>query len=260
MADDSPKATKMARILAIVHIFVGFLLFCLGIVDLVVGYFWSGYVGFGIWIGVWMCITGSLGIRGTRKERTTSRNAFAGIFMGFSITSAVFGGIMIICYSLAIVIYRNEYKRSTYDAEMALSGIILTLGIVEIVTGIWTAVCLCLMKPCTCCYGDLPQQGQAMYTVNPGYAMSQAPGCDPVAIPMQAGGGMVTIQTVTSGAQGGQPQMVMVPVSSAVGYQPQLVQAAPAGAIATGYQPEMPPSYEQGHYMTQQNAQVPVKT
>ncbi len=54
MADDSPKAANMARVLSIVHIIVGILLFCFGIADANVEYFWTGYVGFGIWIGVWV--------------------------------------------------------------------------------------------------------------------------------------------------------------------------------------------------------------
>ncbi|KAL9961032.1 hypothetical protein ACROYT_G029912 [Oculina patagonica] len=269
MADDSPKAANMARVLAIVHIIVGFLLFCFGIADRAVGNFWMGHGCFGIWIGVWMCIAGGLGIPGTRKERSTSRNSFAGVFMGFSITSAVFGGIIIICYSLSIAVYRDVYRswyrnrRSEYDADMALMAIILILGIVEFAIGIWASVCLCLMKPCTCCYGTPPQQGQVMYTANTGYVMTQGHGGAPVAIPMQVGGGMVAVQTVTPGAHGGQPQMVMVPVSGAGSYQPQLAQVAPAGAMATGHQPqqaEMPPPYGQGQYMTQQNAQMPVKT
>ena len=105
--------------------------------------------------------------------------------MGFSITSAVFGGIIIISYSIAIAIYRDDYtytyepysnqydptasyhynynsrvrvRRDHFDAEMALSAIILILGIVEFAIGIWAAVCLCMMKPCTCCYGNPPQQ------------------------------------------------------------------------------------------------------
>ena len=87
--------------------------------------------------------------------------------MGFSITSAVFGGIIIIFYSIAIAINRDEYgyyydsdynDYSSYDAEMALCGIILILGIVEFGIGIWAAVCLCIMKPCSCYYGNPPQQ------------------------------------------------------------------------------------------------------
>ena len=105
----------------------------------------------------------------------------AGVFIGFSITSAVFGGIIIIAYSAAIAAYRDDYtyyndyndydydptagyysphrrRYHEYDAEMAISALILILGIVEFATGIWAAVCLCLMKPCTCCYDTPPQQ------------------------------------------------------------------------------------------------------
>ena len=70
--------------------------------------------------------------------------------MGFSITSAVFGGAISICYSTFIAI--NYQDR--YDAVMALSAIMLILGTIEFATGIWAAACLCAMKPCTCCYGD----------------------------------------------------------------------------------------------------------
>ncbi|KAJ7376824.1 hypothetical protein OS493_032290 [Desmophyllum pertusum] len=275
MADNSAKIAYMARILSIAHIIVGFLLFCFGIADLAVPYFWTGYVSFGIWIGAW-----------------------AGVFMGFSITSAVFGGIIIICYSISIASYRHRYvynyndyggnygynyrsRYYNYDAEMAISAIILVLGIVEFAIGIWAAVCLCLMKPCTCCNSNPPQQGQVMYTSNTGYVMTQGPGGVPVAVPMQsmqpmqqmqsmqpipAGGGMIAVQTVAPGAQDGQPQMVMVPVSGAMGVnQPQVIQLATSqsGAMATGYQPqqaEMPPSYGHGQYTTLQNEQVPVKT
>ena len=93
-------------------------------------------------------------------------NVQAGVFMGFSITSAVFGGIIIISYSVAIAIYSQEYnyrygyryRDRKYDAEMAITAIILLLGIVEFAIGIWAAICCCMMKPCTCCYSTPPQQ------------------------------------------------------------------------------------------------------
>ena len=96
----------------------------------------------------------------------SSFNFQAGVFMGFSITSAVFGGIIIICYGISIATYGYDYDNYNYsrygnryyDVEMALSAIILILGIVEFATGIWAAVCLCLMKPCTCCCSTPPQQ------------------------------------------------------------------------------------------------------
>ena len=84
----------------------------------------------------------------------------------------------------------------------------------------------------------------------PGSFMSQAPGGVPVTVPMQAGGGMVTVQ-------GRQPQTVLVPASGVVGNQAQFVQVPPAGAIATDHHlGEMPPSYGQGKYMPLENEQV----
>ena len=96
-------------------------------------------------------------------------------------------------------------------------------------------------------------QGHVIYTASAGYIMSRGPGGAPVAIPVQAGGGMVAVQTVTPGAQGDQPQMVMVPVSGAQGYQPHLVQGAQPESMSTGNQPlrvDMPPPYSQEEYMT----------
>ena len=105
--------------------------------------------------------------------------------MGFSMTSAVCGGIIIISYSVAIAFYRDDYtytyepyynqynptasyqynhitrvreRKDFFDLEMALSATILILGTVEFAISIWTAVCLSMMKPCTCYYGNPPQQ------------------------------------------------------------------------------------------------------
>ena len=58
--------------------------------------------------------------------------------MGFSITSAVFGGLIIIGYSVIV----------SGDVEGGLAAVILTLGIIEFGAGIWVSICLCLMKPC----------------------------------------------------------------------------------------------------------------
>ena len=81
--------------------------------------------------------------------------------MGFSITSAVLGGIIIIAYSVTFAnaipsLYYGDgypystykYHRYSYSAKMALAAVILILGIVEFGTGIWVSICLCLMKPC----------------------------------------------------------------------------------------------------------------
>ena len=84
----------------------------------------------------------------------------AAIFMGFSITSAVMGGIIIIIYSLSIAFhfrygafYDSRYR---YNTGLAVAVIILLLGIVEFAIGIWAAICCCLMQIC-CCRPPLQQ-------------------------------------------------------------------------------------------------------
>ena len=62
MAANSKNATKMARFLAIIQIVTGVLLIGFGIADRLVTtegryyYYheWTGYVYFGIWIGIWV--------------------------------------------------------------------------------------------------------------------------------------------------------------------------------------------------------------
>lgn len=81
----------------------------------------------------------------------------AGAFMGCAITSAVFGGIIIICFAISITqhhYYSWYYDLNywyNYDAEMAISAITLVLGIVEFAIGIWAAVLSCYITSCSCC-------------------------------------------------------------------------------------------------------------
>ena len=78
--------------------------------------------------------------------------------MGFSITSAVFGGIIIICYSIAVAQITNYgygyYYKSynhVHSAKLAILAIMLILGIVTFALGIWAAICTCCLMPCACC-------------------------------------------------------------------------------------------------------------
>ena len=54
MAENSAKAAKMARFLAITQILTGFLLLCFGIADRLVPGGITGYGYFGVWIGIWV--------------------------------------------------------------------------------------------------------------------------------------------------------------------------------------------------------------
>ena len=61
--------------------------------------------------------------------------------MGFAIVSAVFGGVVIICYSISIAMfmYRRDnywYNDYYYHYEMAVTAITLVLGVVEFGIGI----------------------------------------------------------------------------------------------------------------------------
>ena len=80
--------------------------------------------------------------------------------MGFAIISAVFGGVVIICYSISIAMYRrdnywyNDYyyhHMYSYDTEMAVTAITLVLGVVEFGIGIWAAALCCNINTCICC-------------------------------------------------------------------------------------------------------------
>ncbi|KAK2548969.1 hypothetical protein P5673_030717 [Acropora cervicornis] len=140
----SRRTVSMVRVLAILHIVVGALLIIFGVADGVTSLtnshrltFWTGFIFFGVWIGIW-----------------------AGVFMCCSITSAVMGGIIILFYSiiLATVSYsqynacglrhRITCHRYSYGAKMGLAVVILILGIIEFVISIWVSICLCLMKSC----------------------------------------------------------------------------------------------------------------
>ncbi|XP_015757497.1 PREDICTED: uncharacterized protein LOC107336923 [Acropora digitifera] len=240
----SRRTVSLVRSLAIFHIVVGALLIILGIADGVTSLatsghtFWTGYVFFGVWIGTWMCIAGGLGIAGSTPQRTRTRNCFAGVFMGFAITSAVLGGIIIIFYSIMFANasyswyndlygYRYRYRRYSYSAKMALAAVILTLGIVEFGTGIWVSICLCFMKPCCT---DSQQQ------IEGGNAVAQGVDGVPVVVPLQGPGVTIQTQPFYGYPPAGQTTIGGPVHFQAVGKQPQLVVVpSPGGDIPPQY-------------------------
>ncbi|XP_015748753.1 PREDICTED: uncharacterized protein LOC107328544 isoform X3 [Acropora digitifera] len=176
----SNAVMAMVRVLAITDIVVGALLiiFCMadGVTSVLENdfVFDDGFAFFGMCTGIWMCIAGGLGIPGSTPQGTRKRNCFAGTFMGFAITSAVLGGMIIILYSTSGAScqkYCENYcgcgggggyghgNVSTlphptctypysYDSKIAVAAVTMTLGIIEFGTGIWVSICLCVMKPC----------------------------------------------------------------------------------------------------------------
>ncbi|XP_067047512.1 uncharacterized protein [Acropora muricata] len=252
----SGRTVSMVRVLAIFHIVVGALLIIFGIADSVTALsnaqgfsFLTGIIFFGVWIGTWMCIAGALGIRGSTPQRTPSRNCFAGLFMGFSITSAVMAGIMILFYSIVLAAessysyyyecgpsYRVTCPRYSYGVRMGLVIVILILGIMEFVIGIWVSICLCLMK--SCCTD--PQHAAG---VN---ALSQVVDGVPVVVPLQGPGVTIQTQPFYGYPPAGQTTIGGPVHFQAIGKQPQLVVVPSPGG-------DIPPQY------TERSQQVPLE-
>lgn len=112
-----------------------------------------------------------------------------------------------------------------------------------------------------------------MYPGNSACAMTQYPSGVPVAVPMQAGSGMVPVQTVTPGLQEGQPQMFVVSFSGMEYNQPQFTQIATSEAVTTGHQlhfsqvatsgamatahpPQVKPTYGKEGYIKMENEEI----
>ncbi|XP_015757486.1 PREDICTED: uncharacterized protein LOC107336918 isoform X2 [Acropora digitifera] len=238
-----------ARVLAFIHIVVGALLIIFGIVDAAL-IFYGAYIRFlvlPIVFGIWTCITGGLGIPASSPQRTSKSNCFAGLFMGFSITSAVMAGIMIICYSIVLAAessYSYYYECGpsdrvicptySYGVRMGLATVILILGIIEFVIGIWVSICLCLMK--SCCTD--PQQAAGIN------ALSQVVDGVPVVVPLQGPGVTIQTQPFYGYPPAGQTTIGGPVHFQAVGKQPQLVVVPSPGG-------DIPPQY------TERSQQVP---
>nr|XP_058952970.1 uncharacterized protein LOC131780374 [Pocillopora verrucosa] len=135
--DDYQSIASKGQRLAFAHILVGFALIVAGILDRLQLESYFGYSCFGIWVGIWMCITGGLGISATKMFRTSTTNFYAALFMAFSIVSSVSGLLISSLYGA------TELR--------AFSITMVILGALEFGIGIAASVCCCLMKPCTCC-------------------------------------------------------------------------------------------------------------
>ena len=78
--------------------------------------------------------------------------------MGFTITSAAFGGIIVFIYGIMVATEDRDqfdYFDNDYDGRMPIHAIILVLGIAQFVIGIWAAISCCVVNPCMCC---IPRQ------------------------------------------------------------------------------------------------------
>ena len=70
--------------------------------------------------------------------------------MGFSITSAVFGAVIVTYYSII--------STEMYDNGILVNIIMIILGSGEFGIGILAAVYCCFIKPCACCVVASPPE------------------------------------------------------------------------------------------------------
>ncbi|CAH3186538.1 unnamed protein product, partial [Porites evermanni] len=226
-----------------------------------------------------VCITGALGIPGSGRDRNYTRNCFAGVFMGFSITSAVFGGIIILFYSIGISLIISKDSEIYYDdvesynkyyhikdseiyyddvesynkyyhIKVVILPVMLIIGIATFLIGIWAAICTCLLKPCC------EQPEEERYPADC-YVIHALDGDVPMAYPMQPGSG---------GPQDSHQPVVLLPGAGAPPgqheiFQSRLVNVSSSNAMSTStdsspQETEIPPSFKHGSYALMKNEKV----
>lgn len=244
----------LTRLLAFLQCVLGFLMIVFGIVDKVENDLFTSEATFGIWIGLWVLITGCIGIAASSRKHPVPEQSLVGTFMAFSIVSAVFAAVIIICYSVVLGTeipsknrcnfiysynrYSSPYYRSYYYScptsrvkgmRIGFSVVLLLLGIAEFAVAIWSSILLC--KACACCYGTsgTAAQGsnQVVYMRNmAGGPARQYVVAQPVSVP-----GQQMAPQPTRNVQA--PMYVMAPGSSPATNQPVvMVQGRPMVAVS----------------------------
>ncbi|XP_048590605.1 uncharacterized protein LOC116619500 [Nematostella vectensis] len=136
------------RNLGIFQMVIGALMVVFGIASVAAAQqHWTTFVGFGIWVGIWVTITGILGYIGGR-DNNTPNNCLIGTMIGFAVTACVICGIMIICYSIELS-QSSWYLRSSYyhhdsaHAGVGIGVMLLLLALTEFFVGLASAIYGC---------------------------------------------------------------------------------------------------------------------
>ncbi|KAK3755900.1 hypothetical protein QZH41_010003 [Actinostola sp. cb2023] len=204
---------KGIRNLGIAQMVIGVLMGIFGIANIASVFHWSSFIACGLWVGVWVFLTGLFGYLGAKSDRTPN-NCLIGTMMGFAVTGCVLTAIMVIISSFAVgelaevlrcsrhptyslyndchyARYKNHLSYSRAEAGVALSTILLLLAIAEFFIALASSIYGCN----ACCCSAPPAHFQTAQQV--AYIGPQQAG-NVVVIP--AGGYYAgsTIQTVTA--------------------------------------------------------------
>jgi len=211
-------------------------------------YGWSG-IG-GIAFGMWITITGCLGVMSSRRPASKCYN---GMHLGFSITACIFNlaGITMFAFIFAYLqrcrrIYQDyghtgihsnwydNYRCEDRTVSKAIAGCLLILHVIDFFVGLTSAILCCIYSCKAGCCGDNNQ----VLVVQPGYPHQQ------FVITSSAG------NTVMSSAQHFPVSAAYYPTQSAPAYYPNQPISSQAnytqapGATQVTYSTEQrPPQY-----------------
>ncbi|XP_048590603.1 uncharacterized protein LOC5514757 [Nematostella vectensis] len=236
------------RKLGISQMVIGALMVVFGIASVAaVHMHWTSIVGFGIWIGVWVIVTGVLGFIGAR-DNSTPNNCLIGTMLGFAVTSCVLSGIMIICYSIALAewskyldhyyygsyyYYQNYYSLQSARAGLGIGVMLLLLALAEFFVGLASSIYGCS----NCCTSVTRTSQQQVIYLQGQPGQSGQPG-----IIVLGPNGAVAGATTTY------PNQAPIVIQQPGGAQAFLVQGAPQG-YPQGY-----PQQQQQPYQTKGDA------
>ncbi|KAM7431338.1 hypothetical protein ABFA07_018079 [Porites harrisoni] len=269
------------RGLAITQLVFGSLMIVFGIASIIAVHHWSSYAGFGIWVGIWVLISGILGYVGA-KDNANPNKCLIGCFMGFSITACVITGIMFICYCVAlgqfshIMRCQNYYsyyysyhsnifcysKSKRYEASVGagLGSCQLIYSIVVFFVALASAIYCCNAVCCGAPAVGAVTNQQVMY-VGP---QQVYPGGQSGVVVIQPSGAVATVSHGYSMA--GQQTFVIPPqpiVQQPAGYWAVPAGAMPGGAVPAGANPypsTAPMSYAGATAPSQGGAQQAMKS
>lgn len=101
------------RGLAVAHMVFGSLMIILGIASVIAVDHWCPKIGYGVWLGIWILLTGLFGFIGAKDDLTPNK-CLIGTYMGFAITACVLTFCMFITYCIALANYSEIRNCKTY--------------------------------------------------------------------------------------------------------------------------------------------------
>jgi len=150
---------RAIRLMAVIHLFLGSLAVtvdCLVMLKVLAG----DVVGLGLCCGLIFTATGTLGLTSLQRTSTCKITSF----LVLSIISTVFGGFLCLLSMFMFGSYRHGH-----DGGVVAPGVLMLVGLAELVLGIVSSAYACLAC-CSCCGGEgrAGAGNKVVYLASPG--------------------------------------------------------------------------------------------